>query len=165
MRISFAPITEAEARTVLRWRYADLPPFDEPDTEEFENDVAALLRPDFHYYAAHDEAGNLIGFCCFGKDARVPGGDYSLPALDVGLGLHPALTGRGLGRAFLEQILSFGAAMFQPRFFRVTVAEVNRRSLRLFQGAGFYFLYSFVSGEVRNHRFYVLLRAADVESE
>ena len=48
---------------------------------------------------------------------------------------------------------------------RVTVAEVNRRSLRLFQGAGFYFLHSFVSGEIRNHRFYVLLRAAEAESE
>ena len=163
MHISFAPITEAEARTVLRWRYPEMPMLNEPDDEEFEHDVAALLRPDYHYFAIHDETGRLVGFCCFGEDAQVTGGDYSLPALDVGLGLHPDLTGRGLSHSFLEHILAFGTALFEPDFFRATVADINRRSLRLFEGAGFYYLHSFISGEVRNHRFHVLLRAADSE--
>lgn len=159
MHITFAPITEEEARTVLRWRYPGMPLLNEPDDAEFETDVAALMRPEYNYYAAHDETGRLVGFCCFGEDAQVPGGDYALPALDVGLGLHPDLTGLGLSHGFLEAILAFGAATFAPDFFRATVADVNRRSLRLFEGAGFYFLNTFISGEVRNHRFNVLLRA------
>jgi [ribosomal protein S18]-alanine N-acetyltransferase len=160
MHISFAPITEEEARTVLGWRYPGMPLLSEPDDEEFETDVTALIRPDYHYYAAHDETGRLVGFCCFGADAQVPGGDYALPALDIGLGLHPDLTGRGLAHSFLEKILAHGAGLFDPDFFRATVAAVNHRSLHLFEGAGFYFLQTFVSGEVSNHRFHVLLRAA-----
>lgn len=159
MRISFAPILEEEARTVLAWRYPALGLGYDPADDDLESDVAALLRPDFHYYAAHDETGRLVGFCCFGEDARVPGGDYALPALDVGLGLNPELTGRGLAHGFLEEILALGIALFAPEFFRATVAAVNVRSLRLFEGAGFYFIQTFVSGEVRNHRFHVLLRA------
>ncbi|HHY53888.1 MAG TPA: GNAT family N-acetyltransferase [Chloroflexi bacterium] len=163
MRVTFAPITAPEARTVLCWRYPDMGAYPEPDDEELEHDIAALLRPDYHYFAAHDETGRLIGFCCFGEDAQVPGGDYSLPALDIGLGLHPDLTGRGLSHSFLEKILAFGVEIFAPEYFRATVAAVNIRSLRLFEGSGFYFIQTFVSGEVRNHRFHVLLRAAEPE--
>lgn len=32
-----------------------------------------------------------MGYCCFGTDARVPGGDYSADALDIGLGMWMAL--------------------------------------------------------------------------
>lgn len=165
MHISFAPITEEEARTVLSWRYPGMPLLNEPGDVEFEADVAALLRPDYHYYAAHGETGRLVGFCCFGEDAQVPGGDYALPALDIGLGLHPDLTGRGLSHSFLELILAFGSATFEPDFFRATIAAVNRRSLRLFEGAGFYFLNTFISGEVHDHRFYVLLRAVNQDDD
>lgn len=165
MRITFAPITAAEARTVLCWRYPEIAAYPEPDADELERDVAALLRADYHYYAAHDETGRLVGFCCFGEDAQAPGGDYSLPALDIGLGLHPDLTGRGLSHSFLEKILALGAELFAPEFFRATVAAVNTRSLRLFEGSGFYFIQTFVSGEIRNHRFHVLLRAADISAE
>jgi hypothetical protein len=41
-----------------------------------------------------------IGFCCFGPDAQLRGGDYHEPALDVGLGLRPDLVGKGLEVAF-----------------------------------------------------------------
>ena len=162
MRIAFAPITEEEARTVLCWHYPALVAFTAPDEDDLARDVAALLRPEYHYYAAHDETGRLVGFCCFGEDAQVPGGDYSLPAVDVGLGLHPDLTGRGLSHSFLEKILHLGMTLFAPEFFRATVAAVNERSLRLFEGSGFFFMQTFISGEVRDHRFHVLLRRAAV---
>jgi len=165
MRIAFAPITEDEARTVLCWRYPTMAVFLEQDADELEDDVAALLRPDYHYYTAHDETGRLVGFCCFGEDAQVPGGDYTLPALDIGLGLHPDLIGRGLSHSFLEKVLALGQRLFEPEFFRATVAAVNAPSLRLFEGSGFYFVQTFVSGEVRNHRFHILLRAAEQDVE
>ncbi|MBE2238221.1 MAG: GNAT family N-acetyltransferase [Caldilineaceae bacterium] len=165
MRVSFAPITEDEARTVLCWRYPIMGLSAEPDADELARDVAALLRPDYHYYAAHDETGRLVGFCCFGEDAQVPGGDYSLPALDIGLGLNPDLTGRGLSHSFLEKILTLGDQLFHPEFYRATVAAINARSLRLFEGSGFLFMQTFLSGEVRNHRFHILLRAAPPAEE
>lgn len=165
MRITFAPITEEEARTVLTWNYPQMTLPTQPDPDTLENDVQALLRRDYHYYAAHDESGRLVGFCCFGEDARVPGGDYALPALDIGLGLHPDLTGRGLSHGFLKAIIALGETLFHPEFFRATVAAINTRSLRLFEGSGFYFIQTFISGEVRQVRFHILLRAANPAAE
>lgn len=164
MAYRFAPITEAEARAVLGWSYPGVDTLYHPDPDNLEEDLAALLRPEYHYHAVHGDAGGLIGFCCFGEDAQVPGGDYGLPALDVGLGLHPDLIGTGLSHGFLAAILAFGAERFAPEFFRATVAVINRRSLHLFEHAGFYITQNFLSGEVRQHRFYVLLRAVAPEA-
>jgi ribosomal-protein-alanine N-acetyltransferase len=67
-----------------------------------------LLRPDYHYYAVHDATGVLVGFCCYGEDAQVAGGDYAAPALDVGMGLRPDLVGQGRAHGFLQAILAWG---------------------------------------------------------
>jgi RimJ/RimL family protein N-acetyltransferase len=87
-----------------------------------------------------DKEGDLIGYCCFGSDARVPGGDYSQTepeVLDIGVGLRPDLTGRGLGREFVKTILDFANLCFQPAYFRVAVAAFNQRSRKTFQKLGF----------------------------
>ncbi|HRW47054.1 MAG: GNAT family N-acetyltransferase [Caldilinea sp.] len=163
MEYHFAPMTEPDARAVLNWSYPGIDTLYNPDPDNLEEDMAALLRPDYYYHAIRDGAGGLVGFCCFGEDAQVPGGDYGLPALDVGLGLHPDLIGTGLSHGFLAAILAFGEEKFAPEFFRATVAVINRRSLHLFERAGFYIVQNFLSGEVRRHRFYVLLRAVAPE--
>jgi [ribosomal protein S18]-alanine N-acetyltransferase len=91
----FVPMTAPYARTILTWQYE--PPYDfynaDPDTGEA--DIAdTFLNPAYHYYALLDDQGTLIAYRCFGDDARVPNGDYSADALDMGGGLRPELTGR-----------------------------------------------------------------------
>ncbi|MEI2776559.1 MAG: hypothetical protein V9G19_11450 [Tetrasphaera sp.] len=111
----FSPITTEEASAVLRWRYHDLTHLIQPNAENFDSDLAALLRPDYHYYAvrdASDASGEMVGFCCYGEDAQVVGGDYTAPALDVGMGLRPDLVGQGRARAFLQAVLDWGAVEF-----------------------------------------------------
>jgi RimJ/RimL family protein N-acetyltransferase len=129
----FRPMDTTHARVIATWRYE--PPYDFYDLGD---DISDLLRPDYHYYAVTDSDGELVGYCCFGADARVPGGDYPADgALDVGIGLRPDLTGRGLGPGFLRAILGFGGRTFAPSAFRTTVAAFNERSLHLCMGAGF----------------------------
>ena len=137
MHFTFTPIAEAEARAVLAWHYPHLPHASEVDASLVARGLDALLYPPHNYYAARDQTGGLAGFCCFGEDAQVPGGDYTLNALDIGLGLHPALLGRRLGDPFLTQILALGRLHFVPNLFRATVATYNERSLRLFARSGF----------------------------
>lgn len=97
-----------------------------------------MLDPATQYYAVHDERGDLVGYCCFGPDARVPGGDYSDDSiLDVGFGLRPGLTGRGNGPVFVEAIVSFARTALGRRHLRVTVAAWNRRAIRVYEKAGF----------------------------
>jgi ribosomal-protein-alanine N-acetyltransferase len=137
MKVTFHPMDEASAREMCTWRYE--PPYDfyNPEPDATDDCVRHLLAPDKAYYAITDEQETLVGYCCFGPDARVPGGDYDDTALDIGLGMHPALTGQGRGHSFFAAIVDFAQLALAPRRLRVTVAAFNRRAIRVYQEAGF----------------------------
>jgi RimJ/RimL family protein N-acetyltransferase len=100
--------------------------------------IATLLTPANNYLVALAPDGDLIGFCCFGGEARVPGGDYTNPlALDVGLGLRPDQTGGGRGAAFVRAILEEGVRRHNPPRYRLTVAAFNERARRVYERVGF----------------------------
>ena len=158
--LQFTPITPAEAREVLNWRYPGLPTLYNPSPDELEDDIDVLLTPAYNYHAVRAAQGLLVGFCCYGSDAQVPGGDYSLRnAIDVGLGMNPELVGRGLSHAFLAAILDWGRDCFVPDFFRATVVSTNVRSLGLFSRAGFLVTQRFRPKAKEMHEFLVMLRA------
>lgn len=134
--LAIAPMDAAAALAIARWRYP--PPYDVYNIADSPAEVALFLAGLEHeYYQLRDGAGALVAFCCFGAEARVPGGDYSAPALDVGLGVRPDLTGRGQGRRFLEAALAFGAARSGHPTARLTVAAFNARAIRLYARCGF----------------------------
>jgi [ribosomal protein S18]-alanine N-acetyltransferase len=132
----FRPLAEHDARQLLGWRYQ--PPFDFYNSypESLDEDLRELLDPELAYHAILD-GGQLVAFCCFGADARVPGGDYRTPALDVGWGMRPDLTGQGRGVALVAAILDHGRMLYAPPAFRATVAAWNTRSQRVCQRNGF----------------------------
>jgi RimJ/RimL family protein N-acetyltransferase len=132
----------ASALAIVNWRYEA--PYDIYDMvsaqageEEIEETVESLLDPRYHYYALFDQGESLVAYCCFGEDGRVPGGDYHLDALDVGMGLRPDLTGQGHGLVYIRAVLDYARQTFTPATFRVTVAQFNRRALRVWEKAGF----------------------------
>lgn len=138
------PITKEQAERVTTWSYD--PPYGVYDLAP--EDLNGLLNPDYRYHSVLDQAGALIGYCCYGMDAQVPGGDYCCgepQVMDVGVGLAPGLTGQGLGEKFVEAILAHGWRRFRPEIFRVSVADFNQRSMNTFRKLGFkethYFLH------------------------
>jgi RimJ/RimL family protein N-acetyltransferase len=144
MAYHFVPLTEADARAIAGWRYDgacaayDCPP------GEAEGAVLLMLDPANRYFAARDGDGELVGFCCFGPDAHVPGGDYAdASVLDVGLGLRPDHTGRGRGPTFVEAIASFASARLGHQHLGLTVAAWNRRAVRAYEKAGFQTVHTF----------------------
>lgn|GEM_PF-127944 len=134
---TFQPMNEASARATLEWHYEA--PYDiyniAPD--DVEKETQLLLDPLNAYYTISDEHGHLVAYCCFGPDGQVPGGDYSAAALDIGLGVRPDLTGQGRGLTYVNAVLDFARRRFTPTAFRVTVAEFNKRALRVWKKAGF----------------------------
>ncbi len=141
-RWHFAPLDTATARLVLAWRYP--PPYDFYNAADTD-DTSGLMNPAYHYYAVRDEQGELVAFRCFGEDARVPGGNYTAPALDMGGGLRPHLTGQGLGPLVLRAALVFGRQQFAPPAFRTTVAAWNTRARRACEACGYRETAQFVS--------------------
>ena len=66
-------------------------------------DALEAPEPDEGYWAVVDTRRRLLGFCCVGAAARVPGRHRDDYVLDVAIGIRPQLAGRGwsgeLGRA------------------------------------------------------------------
>ncbi|MBV8084158.1 MAG: N-acetyltransferase [Chloroflexi bacterium] len=126
-------MTEADARQVAGWRYPE--PYGVfalgPEA------VPRLLDRERAYYSVVNSEGDLVGFCCFGPEARVDGGEYGTSGLDVAAALRPDLTGFGRGARFAATILTFARGLFGPIVFRVTVPARDARALRVAQQAGF----------------------------
>lgn len=132
------PLREEHARAILGWRYP--PPYDfydPPEDGHYERYVREFLRPELGFYAILCEEEGLVGFCSYGEDGQVPGGDYSDKALDIGLGMRPELTGCGRGKAFLDAILKFASRNLAADTYRLTVADFNERAIKLYGQFGF----------------------------
>ncbi|MBT8203538.1 MAG: GNAT family N-acetyltransferase [Acidimicrobiia bacterium] len=127
-------VTRADIEEFASWR-SD-PPYDVYDiTDPIEQAVDYFLRPQTGCHVI--ELGpNLAAFFTFGADARVPGGDYSKPALDIGLGVRPSLTGRGLGGGFVGAVVAFARGQTVDPL-RVTIATANQRAITVWRRAGF----------------------------
>ena len=148
MDYSIALITPVLAREITSWTYD--PPYERYDMSL--DYLKGLLNPDYRYHVVFDGDQTLLGFCCFGEDARVPGGTYSIigpDILDVGVGMHPEWTGQGYGRGYVEFVLDFAFRTFHPESFRITVASFNQRSIKTFKSLGFIETHTFVYDRVK----------------
>ena len=123
------PMSQADAEQIAGWRYPA--PFDFYDADADERDLAELLdaasRGD-SYYAVDEESGSLVGFFQF---KRRP------DAIEIGLGLRPERTGRGLGAAFLEAGLRELRSRFGGVRIVLAVATFNERAIKVYERAGF----------------------------
>lgn len=128
------PITVSEARALAGWAYP--PPFDLYDGAD---PALYLHRGDGGegYYVAVDDADEVVGFAVLGAEARVRGQQARPGVVDVGLGVRPDLTGRGIGGRLLRGTISLAEELSGPAPLRAAVASFNDRSLALCRSAGF----------------------------
>jgi ribosomal-protein-alanine N-acetyltransferase len=141
--IAIEPMRKQDAEEIVSWRY----PVPYSMYNLSKNDIPVLLNSENWYFSIHDGPAQLMGYCCFGEEARVPGGEYTeseSEVLDVGVGMNPEKVGKGLGKFFIGAILAFALEEFGPSKFRVSIAEFNKRSQRVFQNQGFEEIASFI---------------------
>jgi len=143
MKLEYRPADKAAAREFVNWKYE--PPYDVYNCppEEIGSAVQYNIDPNNNVFALFGQDGKLVGYCSYGRDAQVPGGDYSEEALDIGLMLKPELTGQGLGAAFAEDVIRNGVDLFTPEKLRVTIAAFNARAIRTWEKNGFQQIQSF----------------------
>jgi ribosomal-protein-alanine N-acetyltransferase len=120
-------LTSAEAATIASWRYP-------VRYSTYDVDDRSILARD-HW--AVFEAGELVGYCCFGAPARVAGAQAQSGTLDVGYGLAPDRMGRGHGNRFVAAILEFSLARYRTQRFRLYILEWHERSRRVAARLGF----------------------------
>lgn len=146
MSFTFNLIDENSAYVILNWQYES--PYDiynlaSPDPE---STLQYLLDPQNAFYSIYGQNGELEAFCSFSLDGQVNGGDYSTPALDIGLGVRSDLTGRGLGIQYVNAVIDFAIRTYSPERLRVTIADFNRRAQRVWEKAGFQVVQKFRGG-------------------
>ena len=125
----FRQMDDADAGEISGWRYE--PPYDFYHPTADPADLAELLDPERRmntYFSVLDDEDRLVGFFQFeGRGGTV----------DVGLGLRPDLTGRGLGAEFVMSGLSFAQERFSPKRLTLSVATFNGRAVSVYERAGF----------------------------
>lgn len=135
MPLTIRPATETDVLEFSQWTY------DSPYTVydiDLEPQAAAdyFLQESVRCHVLIDGA-SLIGYCTFGQDAQVPGGVYGDGLLDVGLGIKPDHTNLGQGHRYAMAVIKYAVERFVVDGLRVTIAEGNRRAIKVWAGAGF----------------------------
>jgi [ribosomal protein S18]-alanine N-acetyltransferase len=113
--------------TIGSWRYPGR-------YSTYDVDDPSVLARD--HWAVTD-AGELIGYCCFGEPARVPGTTAQPDTVDIGYGMAPDRMGRGDGSRFVAAIIGFASERWDQRRFRIYVLEWNERSRKVAARNGF----------------------------
>jgi RimJ/RimL family protein N-acetyltransferase len=117
------------ASEVATWHYEA--PYDFYDLASDPHDAAEMRDPAHaqHYRAVFGDGDDLLdGFWYF---------DWQGDVVDVGIGLRPELTDRGLGESFLRAQLDYATSQWAPATFRLFVAAWNERAIRLYERLGF----------------------------
>jgi ribosomal-protein-alanine N-acetyltransferase len=121
------PMTPVDGREIAAWRYPGrYATYDVGELPELGADRWAVER---------DE--ELIGYCCVGSGARIPGVGEEPGTADVGYGMRPDLMGRGLGAEFVGAILDFVVRERSPERLRLLILTWNDRSRKVAEALGF----------------------------
>jgi ribosomal-protein-alanine N-acetyltransferase len=138
MYFTVRQMQQDDAQQIARWHYPA--PYEFYDWDQDPEDLAELLDPQSwqeSYYAVVNEENELVGFFVFNPDP-------SDQTVEIGLGLRPDLTGKGLGQAFVKAGLSFGQGHLPVERWSLNVATFNTRAIRLYEQVGFTSLNTFL---------------------
>jgi enoyl-CoA hydratase/carnithine racemase/RimJ/RimL family protein N-acetyltransferase len=100
-------------------------------------DALEAPEPDEGYWAVVDSNDTLLGFCCVGAAARVPGAPQDDYVIDVAIGIRPQLAGRGWSSELGRAAVRYAGSVALDRRLRTTVPEWNEVGRRAAQQAGF----------------------------
>jgi ribosomal-protein-alanine N-acetyltransferase len=129
-RLALTGMDQADAEKVAAWRYLGIYAFYDfrADPEDAEELLDAHHR-DGTYFSAHVPDFGLIGFA---ELKPSPSGE-----LEIGLGLRPECTGRGLGGEYTRRVCDWATERVKPDLLVLRVATFNKRAIRVYRRIGF----------------------------
>ena len=100
------------------------------DREDYDEIVSPKLRKN-NYFQVLDKNDNLVAFFCLDPDKE------KREQVEIGLGLAPNLTGRGLGSEFMSVIENYVKNNYDYQVIILAVADFNLRAIKVYQTAGY----------------------------
>lgn len=131
-RYHFHPMRLRDALAVRRWRYSG-------EYAVYDLGLLTLLvavvvdvtvgkRAGVAFFGVTTDADGLMGIASYARKGE---------DVEIGLGLRPDLTGRGLGLSFVHAVMEQGRELYHPRTFSLAVATFNHRAITIYERAGF----------------------------
>ncbi|KXA68031.1 GNAT family N-acetyltransferase [Cutibacterium avidum] len=129
--LTYMPMDVSTAREIADdWKYPE--PYDfydmTADPEDYQEFVTPELWPEFFLQVRQE--GQLIGFL---SGSVVEGGG----GVEIGLGMRPDLTGRGLGRNLMRCNLEWIHQECPGVEIRLSIASFNQRGIKVYEASGF----------------------------
>lgn len=124
MKLIFQPLKKQQALIILNWHYPY--PYDcyNFKANTIQEDLCYLLDEKNAFFAVLNRRGELEGYCSFGSDGRVPGGNYDIEALDIGMGIRPDLVGQGKGKQYAKTVAMYRANRYTAKHLRVRQLKI-----------------------------------------
>lgn len=118
-----------EVEKVISWKYeGDYSFYDmEADMEDL-REFREVAAENQNYWSVYVEE-LLVGFFTFNEQ--------SLGQVEIGLGMNPKRVGQGNGLTFLKAGIQKAIDLYHPRSLSMSVAEFNKRAMKVYQKAGF----------------------------
>ena len=124
-------MTQFFAHEIATWTYSD-------EWSVYDSSPESdLFTTEAGYLAVVGSGKSLVGFACYGVEARVPGLIERVDALDVGFGMNPVFVGQGHGAEFGAAVMDYFQESAEGNHLRVVVQSWNERSLTLARNLGF----------------------------
>ncbi|WP_158282122.1 GNAT family N-acetyltransferase [Salipaludibacillus keqinensis] len=121
-------MTNEAALEIVEWEYPD--EFSFYNIQNDMDDLDEFLNPfKWNHYAAVYENEKLVGYFTFDP--------LNLEEVEIGLGLHPDLIGRGKGKAFTAYAMELADKWYEPKKLIVNVAKFNARAIKVYEKNGF----------------------------
>lgn len=124
------------AQKIANWEYK--PPYDIYNMSGKEEAVEKILSNDYYKYSYKNI---LIGYFCFGNAAKVFNNKENIykdeDYLDIGIGLNPQFCNSGRGYNFFSKAIKAGNELYEQKKFRLTVAQFNKRAIKVYKKYGF----------------------------
>ncbi|PSR34165.1 MAG: hypothetical protein C7B46_06345 [Sulfobacillus benefaciens] len=130
MDYAIMPMTSNEAVVVSQWHYPGRYAFYDwdADPDDLDELLQSVANDQGKYFAVRNQSDGLVGFLEFTVGPDI---------VEIGLGLAPEPTGRGLGLSFVQSAIEFCRQRYQTKTLRVSVAHFNQRAITTYQRAGF----------------------------
>ncbi len=122
-------MNQNEVEKVISWKYEGVYAFydmeaDMEDLREF-REFAAQNK---NYWSVYEKE-MLVGFFSYH--------DQELNEVEIGLGMNPEWVGQGYGLSFLKAGIEKAIDLYHPNSLSMSVAEFNKRAIKVYQKAGF----------------------------
>lgn len=130
-------MTLEDAVKITGWSYSK--PYDFYNMDNKEEIISELRSGVYEAVYSYEK---LFGFFCTGESAQILI-ETALPiyksenAVDIGLGICPDMTGKGLGRGFVSFVIGCIRQNGGKAALRLTVADFNKRAITVYEALGF----------------------------